>query len=566
MISERIGPKAALVLILVLALAWRLVNLGFGLPSLYDPDEPMFMITALKLLKEGTYNPGWFGHPGSTTIYLLALIDVVVVVGGLLAGRFANVDAFAAAAYADPGLLFIPSRLAMVALGVACVWLTYLVARRLFGYPTALIAAALLAFNPLHIFWSQVIRTDIHATVFMLACVLFSLRIIEEGRLRHYVVAGAFVGLAAATKWPSALVAIAIIGACAKRCLAERGDCHRQLLFLAVAALASLVALFLASPYIFLDWQTVLSNLHGEARSAHLDHTGRGFFPNLGFYLGGQIAGSMGWLGLVLAFGGMIVAPRRNGKSAWILLPTTILFVALICSQDMIWSRWVLPVLPFFAIYAAVAVVALAGMLARALPVRHSMLVAVLFAIAAAPSLAGAWAGSVERANDTRDQAADWARANIPAGSTVVLEHLALKLRDRPWTIIFPIGDAGCVDGIKLLKSGVNVEDVAKQRRGSPIVDLGNVSPTNLASCRADFAILTYYDLYLIEAAQFPRENETYARLLSGGRTVALFRPRKGVAGGPVVRIVAMKQQPPRQAASLILNEKVSMAVATSAR
>ena len=84
--TERTAANAALGFILVVALAWRLINVGFGLPSLYDPDEPMFMITALKLLKEGTLNPGWF----------------------------ADVGDFAAAAYANPGLLFIPSRLAMV--------------------------------------------------------------------------------------------------------------------------------------------------------------------------------------------------------------------------------------------------------------------------------------------------------------------------------------------------------------------------------------------------------------------------------------------------------------------
>jgi hypothetical protein len=68
------------------------------------------------------------------------------------------------------------------------------------------------------------------------------------------------------------------------------------------------------------------------------------------------------------------------------------------------------------------------------------------------------------------------------------------------------------------------------------------VSPERLDSCRADYAILTYYDLYRAEAQRFPKELQTYKSLLAGGRTIALFAPRPGRAGGPFVRIVALPQ------------------------
>ena len=77
MTRQHASELIALGLILLVALAWRLNNIGFGLPSMYDPDEPIFMIKALHLLADGTLNPGWFGHPGSTTIYLVALIDAL---------------------------------------------------------------------------------------------------------------------------------------------------------------------------------------------------------------------------------------------------------------------------------------------------------------------------------------------------------------------------------------------------------------------------------------------------------------------------------------------------------
>ena len=542
-VARRGYANAALGLILAVALAWRLNNIGFGLPSLYDPDEPMFMITALKLLKEGTLNPGWFGHPGSTTLYLLALIDVGIVASALLTGRFQTTDQFAAAAYADPGLVLIPSRVAMALLGVACVWLTYLVGRRFRGTSVGLIAAALLAINSLHISWSQVVRTDIHASVFLLACVLFSLRIAKHGRLRDYLIAGALLGFATATKWPAASVFVAIVGATAYRLRAPAEVERRDIRNLGAAALAAIGGLFIASPYIFLDWQTVLANVSGEVKSGHLAHTGGSFLENLYWYLR-QVGLAMGLPGLALVVIGTALSLVRSPMARWVVVPAAFAFLALICSQGIIWSRWVLPVVPLFCIFAAIALVSLAEVLGRRLPKWPQRLVLpILAALIAIPSLAGAVVQSKERASDTRAQAADWAVANIAPGNTVVLEHLELKLRKRPWKFLFPIGQAGCLDGLKLLQTEVRYEEVQELRKGSPIVDLGNVSPLRLDSCKADYAILTYYDLYRAEADRYPAEVRNYDTLLAGGRTVALFRPHAGKTGGPVVRIVAFAQQ-----------------------
>jgi hypothetical protein len=160
-------------------------------------------------------------------------------------------------------------------------------------------------------------------------------------------------------------------------------------------------------------------------------------------------------------------------------------------------------------------------------------------AVSAVPVIA-AIGQARERANDTRVAAAAWASANIPAGSRVVFEHLELSLRDRPWTILFPIGSAGCVDAVALLAGGVDFDEVQSLRGASPIVDLGNVAPARIETCRADFAVLAYHDLYMAESALYPAEVATYRRLLTGGRTVAVFRPEPGRSGGPVVRIVAL--------------------------
>lgn len=542
MISERIAARAALALILAAALAWRLHNIAFGLPSMYDPDEPIFMITALKLLGEGTLNPGWFGHPGSTTIYLVALIDAAVAGIGLATGRYADLGDFARAAYADPGLLFVPARVAMALIGVLCVWLTYCLGKRLHGPAVGLIGAGLLAVNGLHIAWSQVVRTDIHASLFMLASMLFALRALQDRLLRDFLIAGAFAGFATTTKWPAAMAFVGLIGASLHGWHKGHGS-KNTLRNLGAGAVAALAAMFVASPFIFLDWQTVLANVSGEVKTSHLGHTSGGVFANLAFYFG-ELAGSTGMAGALLAVVGAGVAAARSRAARWVVLPVSLAFLGLICSQGLVWSRWILPLLPMACLFAGMTIIALGELASRIARRELVAPLAALLALAIAiPSAASAIDRANERANDTRIQAANWAAAHIPSGSSVVFEHLEIGLRGEPWAFLFPIGDAGCIDGLKALRSGVRFEEVQRLRRGSPIIDLGNVNAARLASCRADFAVLSYYDLYAEHAASFPSEVANYRKLLAGGRTVALFAPEPGRAGGPIVRIVALPKQ-----------------------
>jgi hypothetical protein len=225
-------------------------------------------------------------------------------------------------------------------------------------------------------------------------------------------------------------------------------------------------------------------------------------------------------------------------------LPAAAAFLVIISAQNLIWSRWVLPVLPMLCILAAVAVVAIIQKVQPLLsPAARPAVAALLVGTALIPSLIGARNQAVERSNDTRAQAAAWAVANIPPGSTLVLEHLELKLRTQPWRFLFPIGEGGCLDGLKLLEKKVGYDEVKQKRKGSNIVDLGNVAPNRIDSCRADYAILVYYDLYLLEAARFPMQIDVYRKVLAGGRTVALFRPKPGVAGGPTVRVFAIPRR-----------------------
>ncbi|RYE51272.1 MAG: hypothetical protein EOP18_12365, partial [Rhizobiaceae bacterium] len=76
--SLGLSKAAAIGTILAIALAFRLYSVAFGLPALNDPDELTFELGAIKMLSGPTLNPGWFGHPATTTMYVLAVLTIAI--------------------------------------------------------------------------------------------------------------------------------------------------------------------------------------------------------------------------------------------------------------------------------------------------------------------------------------------------------------------------------------------------------------------------------------------------------------------------------------------------------
>lgn len=523
----------ALWAILIAALWLRLDGIGFGLPALNDPDEPLFMMTALEMLQKQSFDPGWFGHPGTITFYSLAAVIAAVGGIGIATGRFAESDAFAAAVYADPGILFLPARVMIALCGVLCVWLTFRLGKRLGGARLGLAAAAMLAVNAVHIDYSQIIRTDVQASVFMLLGALAAVGIAERGRGRDYLLAGLCAGLACATKWPAATIIMTTLGAWAHRPHGGRGW-HGPLL----TAGAALVTLVAASPYLLIEHATVIANLSGEARAAHPGATGGGFFANLGWYVANPLLSSFGIGGLALAVLGLVWGSGRARLWAFVFLPFCLFFLAMIAAQTLRWERWIVPLLPFAAIAAARALCALADILPPH-RLRPFALPAALLVLMA-PMLLETRVAAAERRHDTRQIASAWLRAHAPPGSSILIEHAAFDLLASPFKLGTAMGSAGCVDVRDLLGGRIRYSKVDRLRGGGAIVDVGHVDPKLIETCRADFAIVTNHLRYRADPAAYASELANYDRLLAGGKVRFVVKPQRGARSGPEVQIVKL--------------------------
>jgi 4-amino-4-deoxy-L-arabinose transferase-like glycosyltransferase len=523
------GPVVAVVAIMVAGALLRLIGIDHGLPFIYDPDEPDFVERAFRMLESGDFNPHWFGHPGSTTIYLNALLFTAYGAIGIAAGWFASATAVAAAFHAEPSTFYLLARCLTWLAAVGSIMLTWRIAWRTVGAGFALFAIALLAIAPLHVTLSRAARPDMLMTFLMLASACFALRIAQDGRWRDYLGAGLLLGLAAATKYPALTLGLVIVVAHVLRQLAQQRPFWAEATRLMAAGGATLCGAFLGSPFLFLDARTALGNIVGEARSYHLSGTSQGVLHSLGWYLSEPLGASLGTIGLALAALGGWAALRRRNREALLLLAFTVVFLVFISSLPLRWERWALPLVPSLAILAALGLRELWSM-ARGIGTNAlhtaalSAIVVVTLAMPASEALS--WTRALA-ATETRTLARQWILQHVAPGSAILAEaytpHLP-KGRYRLYT----------VDGRRIWRLD-GTERIHVVPRGI----IGTLAEAEMIDrAGIDYVVLAnHYDRRLWEKDRYPHELAIYEDIMSRHELVYEVWPEAGKAAGLVVRI-----------------------------
>ena len=429
-----IAFSTAFVLILCIAVVLRAYGMSFGLPFLYDFDEPTFSDRAFLIIETGDLNPHWFGHPGTTLIYLLAAAYGIYGLVGMAAGWFASWSDVTAQYWWEPSHFYLIGRGVIAAFGILTVVLTYAVARRLSGRWTALLAMAIVAVAPLTIEYSRIIRPDSQLSVIVLACLWFSMAYAEQGRLRDLLLAGAVLGIGVATKYP-ALTLTPII------CLAwllwagwSFSAWIRYAPRLIAAGAVSVAAAFVASPFLFFDIHTAINDVIMEGERYHLSATSDGYFSTLQWYVGGILTPSLTIAGLLLAGFGLILMVRSWQRSALLLCAYAVMLLLVLSGMRLRWDRWALPLIPLLAILAAFGFSNLIRIVVapKASRLGMAMVAALVCAWLAIPT-----ARSVERARGlasdyTISLAWEWVMENVEPGAVVLGERYTPQLpRDR---------------------------------------------------------------------------------------------------------------------------------------
>ena len=368
------GPRAALAAILVGAAALRLVGIQYGLPygSLLDPDEQNVVPRAWRMTHGGGLDPHFFDWPTLVT-YALAPFQ---------------------AWHAQPS--YLTGRLVIVAFAVAGVAAAWWLGSAAYGTVAAAVAAAVTAVATTHVTFSHAAVTDVPLTTL----VTVALALLVTGRLE---LAGVAIGLAAAAKYPGAIVLVPLVVVAWRRW-------RRLALSLALAG----VAFFAASPFVLLDAGSTWSALMRIQREHRRGWLGFEHDHWSGVAFAGHLWDALG-PALLIAVAALVVAlVRRSGRGDVVLGSFVVAYYVSLLPLHSHFPRYVLPLIP--------ALGALAGRFRALAPVTLLLLIVPL-----------AWSirddARLTR-TDTRVVAARWIATHVPKGSTIAAESSTAVPRD----------------------------------------------------------------------------------------------------------------------------------------
>ena len=496
--------RVGLVLALVAAALLRFWALSQGIGFNPGVDEPEIMERAVRMIKTGDLNPHFFDYP---TLYMY--VQAVVAVARFLTGAMAGT--WSALAQAHTADFYLWGRAVTALLGTATVWLVYRIGLR-WGAQTALLGAVLLAVMPMHVLESHYVLTDVPATFLVMLTCLLSLRANERATLTAFALAGAAAGLAGATKYNAVLAVLMPLTACAMTPSVRPSR--------AVAALWTvaglLAAFFIAAPYTFLDLPHFLNQfarLSSEYKAPPITDE-----PIWIIYLK-YLRIALQWPGTILVFLGVISALVRvlvgPDRLKWALVTMfPLVHFKLISGQNIIYGRYLLPLIPFLSLLAGAFIVWLVASMHRMQfsPRWRNLVTVGLTIIAIAPPAYSAIRYDADASKTwTQGLAYEWIRREVPAGSHIRLEgSLAIKLP--------PTYKTSYVKQLRLSSGDVYA--------GSGIQYL-------VASSQC-------YGPYFETPARFPDEYADYQEIFRQTEEVARFRP-SGDHPGPELIILKVK-------------------------
>ena len=372
----------ALTVILVFALGLRLygVNWDDGSSHSLHPDERSVVWTAQQLSLDSLKSPlelfdvqksslvprppgATSGHGvydyGSLPFYLLGAVEWLV-------------NAVPGVEDANMYDLTIIGRVISALFDTGTVLVVFLIARRLFNERAGLLAALFTAFAVLHIQLAHFYTTEAMLTFFSCLSFFFVVRLSEGGRRRDAALAGAFFGLALASKFSAApmLAGFAVgVGLLALRndarvdTLIPTSDAFKPALRkMGIAAAFGALTFAVAQPYAILDLPYYAADAYQQSqmvrRVIDFPYT-RQYDGSLPFAyhiwqfsvwgVGLPLAALM-WAGL--GFTGLRAAFKRT-RTDILLLAWFLPFFLITGLAEVKFLRYLLPVTPFLAIMAA---------------------------------------------------------------------------------------------------------------------------------------------------------------------------------------------------------------------
>src|SRR6185295_12524898 len=183
---------------------------------------------------------------------------------------------------------------------------------------------------------------------FATVCLAVVARLLERETTADYLLAGLAAGVAAGTKYPAGVVAVAIAAAWLRHRIASRNFSWG----LVLAALAAVAGLLAVTPSLAVFPHLALFGQRGLFFG--VNQYGRGGWLGVmpdsnALYYAQQLLASFGWPLVLLGLAGLFALPKEKRRLALWLLPYPAVFLALLVAMNMVVKRNLYPVVPIAA-------------------------------------------------------------------------------------------------------------------------------------------------------------------------------------------------------------------------
>lgn len=527
-VALALSPVALVGVVILVAVVLRLRGITWGLPYLYDPDEHFLVDPAVRFVTTGDLNPHSFFYPGSTIMYALGLAYFAYWLVGYFAGWFPDLQSFGELFSSNPTSFYLIARIIAIVMAALSIPLVYVLTRRMAGNGAALAAVAFVALSPLHIAYSQVVRTDPLMTTFLLAAMLSAVKAMDRQSGRLFLLSGAFIGLATATKFPGIsgaiipVMAVGLVTAVPAIAWAIRAR------WLGATLLGGIVGFAVAAPFVITGLREVYWVLVMEGSRGHVSATGGRGLPNYIWYLTGPLRHALGWPLELMALLGLVVSFRSGSRPRLLLAGFSLLFLFGIGLSVKRWDRWIVPLMPFVAILAAIGLERSVQSVAwfRSRPLARELSVVALGLALVIPSVSDA----LQRGgttSDSRDIAKVWIEGHVPPGSKLAVEQYTPPISRGEYHVFVA------------LKGELQRDTTTRGYKGV-LGDMRALDPLRVEGI--EYVVVSdYFDRFRAEREAYPDEVRFYEELFRASDLLYELKP-VGRTKGPAIRVLKLRQ------------------------
>jgi len=380
-------------------------------------DEWAFIVHPLGFWS-GDFNPHFFNYP-TLQLYLTSALYYLYY----LLFSSEPLEEFVAYRYfIDDRDLLVLARASIAMMATGTVAVTMLLGRSLYGKRGGLLAGIVLALMPLHVRFSHLAITDIPATLWTTLAVFMAVRVVQEGSRVHYLLAGICTGLAAATKYPAALITVPVLAGALLRTPSLKNPGFWSI------GIISLLTFALATPYTWLDAARFWTDFSTMAEDHLMGNQGRE--ESAFIYLWCHtLRYGLGLVPLATVLIALLWKPKSWRRDEGVLVIAIISLIALLSVAESTFMRYALPLTPLLAVLMIRPILGGIGN-------RHLALVICMMGVLAEPGHASLQIRALLAGLDTRMQAQQWLGQYLPEGGRVVVVP-----GDRKELSIFNIGN-----------------------------------------------------------------------------------------------------------------------------